>query len=187
MKRFRMLAALALGLGAAAMPAQIPPFGGEFQVNTYTTGFQSFPAIASDRNGGFVVVWESNGQDGDQGGIFGQRYDSSGSKVGPEFAVNSSSTGSQQNPSIAMAKSGRFVVTWELYQFLSSDVFARRFASDGTPLGDDFQVNTYTTGEQHEPAVAMDDAEDFVVVWTGGPGVDRGGATIRRGRRRSGR
>ena len=82
----------------------------------------------------------------------------------------------QQNPSIAMAKDGRFVVAWEAYQDLDdhtpippSDIFARRFASDGTPLGDDFQVNTYTTGQQHVRAVAIDDAKEFVIVWTGRP------------------
>ena len=35
--------------------------GAEFQVNTYTTGFQFRPLSASDRNGNFVVVWGSLG------------------------------------------------------------------------------------------------------------------------------
>ncbi len=33
--------------------------GGEFQVNTYTTNFQSSPAVAADAEGDFVVVWQS--------------------------------------------------------------------------------------------------------------------------------
>ncbi len=50
------------------------PLGGEFQVNTYTTSSQSFPAVAGDTAGNFVVVWSSIGQDGSAGDIFGQRF-----------------------------------------------------------------------------------------------------------------
>ena len=44
--------------------------GNEFQVNTYTTSTQWYPSITALSDGGFVVVWESDGQDGDQKGIF---------------------------------------------------------------------------------------------------------------------
>jgi len=47
------------------------PLGGEFQVNTYTTGIQRPSAVASDAAGNFVVVWVSPGQDGDLHGVFG--------------------------------------------------------------------------------------------------------------------
>src|SRR6185503_19016279 len=40
------------------------PQGGEFQVNTYTTGGQRRPVVASDAAGNFVVVWHSNGSAG---------------------------------------------------------------------------------------------------------------------------
>ena len=39
------------------------------------------------------------------------------------------------------------------------------------PVGPEFQVNTYETGQQSGPAVAMDGLGGFVVVWDG-PGVD---------------
>ena len=41
----------------------------EFQVNTYTDDDQQYPAIAMDSNGNFVVVWRSEGQDGDLAGF----------------------------------------------------------------------------------------------------------------------
>ena len=43
------------------------PLGGAFQVETYTTGTQWRPAVASDAAGNFVVVWESYPQDDAQG------------------------------------------------------------------------------------------------------------------------
>jgi hypothetical protein len=38
-------------------------------------------------------------------------------------------------------------------------------ALGATAVGSEFQVNTYATGWQHEPAVAVDADGDFVVVW----------------------
>ena len=61
------------------------PQGDEFRVNSYTTGDQAYPSVASDASGNFVVVWHSYGQDGSGYGIFGQRYDSAGVAQGGEF------------------------------------------------------------------------------------------------------
>jgi hypothetical protein len=63
--------------------------GGEFRVNTYTTSFQTFSAIAMDADGDFVVTWQSYGQDGSNYGIYGQRYNAAGVAQGTEFRVNS--------------------------------------------------------------------------------------------------
>ena len=50
------------------------PLGGEFRVNTYTTGSQFFPAVAADSAGNFVVAWQDDTQDGSGFGVYGQRY-----------------------------------------------------------------------------------------------------------------
>jgi hypothetical protein len=50
------------------------PLGTEFRVNTYTTNNQRLADVAADRVGNFVVVWESQGQDGAEYGVFGQRW-----------------------------------------------------------------------------------------------------------------
>jgi hypothetical protein len=49
--------------------------GGETLVNTYTQDRQSLPSIASLKDGGFVVSWDSMDQDGSGAGIYSQRYD----------------------------------------------------------------------------------------------------------------
>ena len=150
------------------------PLGGEFQVNTYTTSRQADAAVASDSNGNFIVVWKSPGQDGDGNGVFGQRYDSSGNEVGVEFQVNTYTTGSQGGPfrvgpSVASGAKGNFVVVWQSYQDRSSyGIFGQRYDSGGNPLGGEFQVNTYTTGTQQNPSVAAAASGNFVVVWQSG-------------------
>ncbi len=47
--------------------------GGEFLINTYTSGDQSYCNIASLLDGGFVVTWNSMNQDGSSWGIYGQK------------------------------------------------------------------------------------------------------------------
>ena len=63
--------------------------GLEFQINAHTAGDQTNPSVSGLEDGGFVVAWESRLQDGSQTGVYAQRYDSGGQKVGSEFQVNS--------------------------------------------------------------------------------------------------
>ncbi len=144
------------------------PVGGEFQVNTYTTGSQQRPWVAMDADGDFVVVWRSYFQDGDRSGVFGQRFGSNGSPVGGEFQVNAYTTGYQRPSGVAMDAGGNFVVVWwSPYQDGDgTGVFGQRFASNGSPVGGKFQVNTYTTDEQWASGIAMGADGDFVVVWS---------------------
>src|SRR5262245_27159001 len=89
------------------------PLGSEFRVNSYTTNAQGSPAVASDASGNFVVVWQSETQDGEGYGVFGQRYDGAGGPLGNEFRVNSFRTSSQRLPAVASDASGNFVVVWQ--------------------------------------------------------------------------
>jgi hypothetical protein len=138
----------------------------EQQVNTFTTGLQSSPSVASDADGNFVVVWQSYAQDGSQIGVFGQRYNASGVAQGGEFRVNTFTTGIQQNPVVASDADGNFVVVWSgRGPGDDAGVFARRYDSTGAALGGEFLVNTYTTGSHHRTAVAAQADGRFMVVW----------------------
>jgi hypothetical protein len=150
--------------------------GAEFRVNAYTTGFQGTAAAASLGNGRFVVVWNSEGQDGNDFGIFGRRYDAAGMPEGSEFRVNSFTTGYQFDPAVAAAANGAFVVIWNSYGQDGSGygIFGQRYNASGTPQGGEFRVNSYTTGYQIGADVAAAADGAFVVVWTSydqdGPG-----------------
>jgi hypothetical protein len=64
--------------------------GSEFKVNTFTTGSQSFLSVGMDSTGDFVITWQDIGtysgscgcyltsHDGNEEGIFGQRYNALG-------------------------------------------------------------------------------------------------------------
>ena len=145
------------------------PVGIEFRVNAHTTDSQGEPSVAMDATGGFVVAWPSSQQDGDADGVYARLYDQSGIVQGTGFRVNSYTTEDQQYPSVAMDADGDFVVAWDSEEQeavgYESGVYAQRYDGDGTPAGDEFHVNTYTTENQEEPSVAMDANGDFVIVW----------------------
>ena len=109
------------------------PLGPEFRVNTNGVGtyyLTSRLSIGSDSSGNFVVLWNSYGQDGSDAGVFGQRYASSGIPLGPEFRVNTYTTASQIDPSVAADSSGNFVVVWNSYGQDGSSwgVFGQRYS-----------------------------------------------------------
>jgi hypothetical protein len=165
MKR-RILAVVLLSGWAAGVRAQ-DAAGPEFLVNSYTRDSQAYPAIASDRDGNFAVVWESQGQDGDFGGIFGQRFDSSGAPRGTEFRVNTYTTGPQVHPAIASDPGGNFVVVWLSYGEAGTRprVLGQRFSALGQLEGAEFEVSTEVQGRPSSPAVCMDARGNFVIVW----------------------
>ncbi|MGB0560902.1 MAG: S8 family serine peptidase [Spirulinaceae cyanobacterium] len=101
----------------------------EFQVNNYSYRHQEKPAISALDDGGFLITWESWLQDGSSDSVFAQRYDSQGVKVGEEFQVNVSSSGSQRTAAIDTLTNGDVVIAWESYGQDSdrNGIYARRF------------------------------------------------------------
>jgi hypothetical protein len=140
--------------------------GNEFQVNTYTTNYQGLPSIAMDAAGDFVISWQSNSQDGSSYGIYAQRYNESGVKVGGEFQVNSYTTSSQAAPSAAMDNYGSFIISWGSgHDGSNYGIYAQRYDKSGAAIGNEFQVNTYTTNRQANPSAAMNADGDFMISW----------------------
>ncbi|MGQ0618995.1 MAG: calcium-binding protein [Panacagrimonas sp.] len=143
---------------------------GDIPVNTYTTSDQQFSTIAADATGNFVVVWQSSEQDGDQKGVYGRRFSSTGTPLGGEFLVPNATLAEQSRPTVAMDDDGDFVVTWrsEQQDGDSFGIFARRYGSDGVALGDEFPVNTLTAFRQSRPEIDIGPAGQFVIAWTSG-------------------
>ena len=144
------------------------PLDSEFQVNTYTLGPQGDVGVAADLAGNFLVVWESEAQDGSNRGVFGQRFDASGDFAGSEFQINTYTTGNQQDPAVAAIDSGGWIVAWtgsgEQDGSLAG-VFGQRLDPEGSKIGDEFQINTSTLRDQFNPSVAVTGAGSFVVAW----------------------
>jgi len=158
-----------MGIVVRKFDATGEPLGGEIQVNTYTEGDQIGPEIAAWSDGGFVVVWYSEDQDGDSWGVYAQRFDAAMQPVGGEIQVNDYTVGVQIRPAVAALSSGRFIVVWasEGQDGDSMGVFGKIY-DGGTPVTGELLINTYTVGGQTWPDVAVGPNDEVVVVWVSG-------------------
>ena len=160
------------GIGARRFDSSGQPLGESFQVNAYTTGYQGAASVAVAASGRFIVVWNSHVQ------ISGRVFDENGEPATDEFQVNQSplptptppKSARPSSPRVPEVKSaivsadpsGNFVVTWEANFVIK----ARRFDSDGVPIGDEFQVSTTTDYAVGQPNVSVSPLGTFTIVWT---------------------
>ncbi|MCZ2342316.1 MAG: cadherin-like domain-containing protein [Bacteroidales bacterium] len=160
------------------------PLSGEILVNQYTTGLQTAPAVAMDSTGNFVVAWQTVARSGESGTeIYARQFDQNGIPRGDEFRANTTTTDAQTNPAVASDALGNFVMAWESAN-QSGDtglrVIYRQFTLTGAAVAGEQAANQYTTGNQVQPAVAMDANGDFVIAWSGAGSGDADGIYFRR-------
>ncbi|MBP7074733.1 MAG: hypothetical protein KBA81_05040, partial [Rhabdochlamydiaceae bacterium] len=155
------------GIYAQRYDATSIRIGTEFRVNNYTTNNQYSPRVAPLEDGGFIIVWTSEYQDGDFTGVYGQRYNVSGLKNSAEFLVNTRTLNVQQDPSITALKNKKVIVAWTSYgqDGDSGGTYAQMYDASIVPNGTEFQVNTYTTGTQGYPSIAALMDGGFVTTW----------------------
>ncbi len=140
--------------------------GDDFVVNSTVSNDQVRPVVHGLPDGRFVVAWESDDTgDGSFGCIRARIFDSDGSATGPDFVVNSTTSGHQGAPSIMSLSDGRFVVAWASAEPAGGVIRARVFASDGTSESHDFVVNTTPAGTLARASVVALSDERFIVAW----------------------
>ncbi|HEV7661296.1 MAG TPA: cadherin-like domain-containing protein, partial [Allosphingosinicella sp.] len=93
---------------------------------------------------------------------------------GAETIVNQTLALEQLSSRVAWIDAGHYVVTWNSHVALTDDyeVMARLFNADGTPAGNEFQVNTVSVGDQIGGRVALLSGGGFVIVWADGITAD---------------
>lgn len=164
-----LAALLALLVLSRTAPAQITaPAGVDFQANTYTADAQTEAAVAALASGGYVVAWQSAGQDGDGLGVFFRRYGADGTPLGAEVGVNEAKAGNQYTPAVSGLGDGGFVVAWQedVRDGDGLGVMARRYDAHGRPHGGEFPLNAHAAGHQYGPALAGLSDGGFVAAWT---------------------
>jgi hypothetical protein len=141
---------------------------GDVRVNSAIGAQHADPALAVLGDGSLVVLWSSYGQDGSMQGVYGQRLDAAGDRLGAEFRVNQFAAYNQRGPAVCALEGGGFAVAWvsEQQSYENSvDVFARRFDSAGIPLGDEFRLNT-ANNVCATPALSPGWNGGFVAAWS---------------------
>lgn len=178
----------ASSIRAQILAADGAPVGPEFAVNSQTNP-EVRPTAAGLVNGGFVVIWQDfSGTLGDASGssIKAQLFTTDGSKDGPEFLVNTQTSGFQQLPTVTSLNNGGFVVTWQdlsgsLGDASGNSIKAQLFAPGGSKVGSEFLVNTQTLSSQSVPTTTGLANGGFVITWqdTSGTLGDASGSSIK--------
>ena len=138
----------------------------DIQVNDFTTNDQNVPRVCGLTDGSFVATWQSEGQDGDDFGIYMKLYNSDCSNKTGEIRVNGNTTNGQSVPSACALSSGLFMVVWQSETSTDNfDIFAKIFDSNGQNLTDDALVNVNTTNSQNMPTICGLTSGSFVVAW----------------------
>lgn len=182
------------GVFGQRLSAQGKKLGTEFRINDQTSLSQRSPALAALPNGRFVAVWVSEkrnnagesvpGQEGVAAvgpgrvqqpydvSLYGRVFDASG-PVGDEFKINASAYVCA-NPVLSVDALGGFLVAWsshvgrvEVGTAVSArgwDIRARAFASDGSPAGDEAELNERAYGDQFLPSAAAV-GSNHLVTW----------------------
>ena len=138
------------------------PITGLIRVNDTTYYSLGRESISSDSHGNFVIVWESylTSLSID---IYGQRFDSSGNKLGQNFKINTENhlTGS---PEVTMSYEGSFSVVWEVDSVNSIKI--RGYNNNGIPLGLEQKVDDdITNALKIEPAISSDKKGNILIAW----------------------
>ncbi len=140
--------------------------GTEYAIIGSLPGDQVWPDVAVTPTGGFVV-WQDNITDGSGWGVSARRLDSTLSGTLSTFRVNVQGTNDQENPRVAMLKNGGAVFVWQGgVEGLNQHIYARFLTPTNTFLTtNDILVNTFTNNFQINPAVAVLNNSNVVVVW----------------------
>ena len=163
-----------MAVTAAAMQAQFPvSIGDPVELSSYTTGNQAEPDVEALADGRFLVVWGSVNVPGDdsENGIRGRFLTSDGAFSGPEMELNGIVEGIQRRPRVSALADGGFLSGWTSpdggFVIIGTDqgAFVRRFAADGTPSGEEFQVNTFTDYYQNVSDIVATPDGGFLVAW----------------------
>jgi len=125
------------------------------------------PRVAVNRTGSFAIAFDvfEGGTSGDSH-IKARLFNPDGSSNGPLFFVSQQIGASL--PVVGVASNGTSVYAWQVWPPGPGGVRARRFDSAGAALGDEFLVNSATTGGGG-PEIAVAEDGSFVVVWRRSP------------------
>lgn len=140
----------------------------EFLINDSTTGYQGYPDIALKPNGDFIVCWQSYGTDGSGSGIYAKRFDASGTAIGGQFLVNTTTAGNQQEPAVAYKPTGDFGIVWSSYNQDGNEygIYGKLYNNLGAVISPEFLVNDSTAGNQGHASMVSSPGGRYFISWT---------------------
>jgi N-acetylneuraminic acid mutarotase len=141
--------------------------GSEISLTT-NTGDQGWPAVAVDHQDGFILTWHSS-RNGNPD-IFARRFDANGNTLNTDGAITTQ-TSIQGYPDVAFDSDNNFTVVWTDWRGGNRDIYARRYDSNATAIGQEFIVCDWSGDQGDCPSIIYDLKDNFHISWvTGGDG-----------------
>lgn len=140
----------------------------EFQINTFTTDYQWFGDVEIFNDDSFIAAWCSWEQDGDDGGIYVQRFNASGQKVGSESRINKTIAQYQWLPRIKKLTGKNAAVVWSSWkQDGSREGIVTAFIDENNQRYTfETIVNSYNQSFQWEPDFITTADDEILIVWS---------------------
>ncbi len=139
------------------------PLSPEFPIDSGSWDCR-YPDAAMNSSGNFSVVWM---RDRSSNTTVCRSFDPNGVATTEPLEVNIEGISSITCPSIAMSPKGHFIIVWDGDPNRASEdqIHARLFDPNGEPTSEPFVINSDELGPHQWPQVAIDDDNEFVVVW----------------------
>lgn len=148
-------------------------------VNTTMLGDQKVRAVGALADGGYTVAWLSEDDSGSGRGLFMQRYDAAGAKVGAQtpvpldFESSSLALAVRSDGGLAVAYGSTRSPSPSEPWIVSSGIYARRFDASGAPVGGEIevvsvvqdQIGARTLYYVADPAILSWEDGKFLVGW----------------------
>ena len=154
-----LLAALSWVAGVAAQE----PVGEPFWIHEYADGAQRNPVVIPQSDGTFVVLWDSDGPDGNRFGVRMRRFSDLGLPLTAELPVNETTAGNQMWVDADFDSEGSLIVVW--ISAGGDHVFVRFFEPDLTPLTSEIQLTTAASTGRFDLSVDARPDGRYVVSW----------------------
>ncbi len=147
----------------------------QFQVNSFTTGYQGSPKLATGPDGEFVITWTSDGSlgnDTDYASIQARPFDNMAVAQSDQFQVNVRAAWYQEFSAIDFQSTGDYILVWQETGGEFGDqschcVLGRRFDANGIPFGQvEFRMDRkFFSSVALHPRVAVANDDGFMTVW----------------------
>ena len=120
-----------------------------------------------DRDGDFLLVWQSTLSGTPIRSTIGQLYSPAGARIGGEIEMSTAAEGHLHiAPALALLPSGNVVVTWiDWTGTWPTGLYARVLDRNGTPLGDKVLISQDRMYPQYQTSVATNAQGDILAAW----------------------
>jgi hypothetical protein len=155
------------GISAMRLNSTLSGSGDIFTVNATSTNAANAHVVLL-KNGGAAFVWQGGPDNSPR--VYARFLSASNIWLTTtDICVSTFTTTFQNDPAVARLTNGNLVIVYSSFDQASSnsleDVYGQMFSTNGTPIGTNFLINTYTTYNQRNAAVAALNNGGFVVAW----------------------